>query len=125
MAEINSKDVMKLRNETGLPMMDCKAALAESKGDFEAATDWLRKKMKGKMDKRTDRAAGEGRIGIAVNERSGVAAMVEVRAESDFTAENDNFVKAVQKIAQQALETGHAGELTPTAEMTAVIDEIR
>ena len=125
MAEINPKDVMKLRNETGLPMMDCKAALAESKGDFEAAKDWLRKKMKGKMDKRTDRAAGEGRIGIAVNEQSGVAAMVEVRAESDFTAKNENFVKSVQKVAEQALQTGHAGELTPTAEMTGVIDEIR
>jgi elongation factor Ts len=106
-------------------MMDCKAALAETRGDFEAAKDWLRKKMKGKMDKRTDRAAGEGRIGIAINERSGVAAMVEVRAESDFTAKNENFVKAVQRIADQALEHGHAGELTPTAEMTAVIDEIR
>ncbi len=125
MAEINPKDVMRLRNETGLPMMDCKAALAESKGDFEAAIEWLRKKMKGKMDKRTDRAAGEGRIAIAVNLDSGTAAMAEVRAESDFTAKNENFVKAAQKIAQLALDKGHAGDVTPVPEMTAVIDEIR
>jgi elongation factor Ts len=125
MTQISSQDVMKLRNETGLPMMDCKAALAETKGDFEAAKDWLRKKMKGKMDKRTDRAAGEGRIAIATNDASGVAAIVEVRAESDFTAKNDNFVKAAQKIAGLALEEGQSGAVTPTRDMQAVIDEIR
>lgn len=125
MAEINSKDVMKLRNETGLPMMDCKAALAESKGDFEAAKDWLRKKMKGKMDKRTDRAAGEGRIAIATDTDHGTAALVEVRAESDFTAKNENFVKVANRVAQLAIQTGHAGEVTPTPEMLAAIDEIR
>jgi len=125
MAEINPKDVMKLRNETGLPMMDCKAALGDAKGDLEAAKDILRKKMKGKMDKRTDRAAGEGRIAIATNDASGVAAIVEVRAESDFTAKNENFTKAAQKIAQIALERGHAGEVAPTPEMTTIVDEIR
>lgn len=125
MAEINPKDVMRLRNETGLPMMDCKAALGEAKGDLEAAKDILRKKMKGKMDKRTDRAAGEGRIAIAINEGSGVAALVEVRAESDFTAKNENFVKASQKIAQLALETGHAGDVQTTPQMTAIVDDIR
>jgi elongation factor Ts len=125
MAEINPKDVMKLRNETGLPMMDCKAALAESKGDFEGAKDWLRKKMKGKMDKRTDRAAGEGRIAIAVNEGSGVASIVELRAESDFTAKNENFVKMAQKVAEMALNEGHAGSVAPTASMLAAVDEVR
>jgi elongation factor Ts len=125
MAEINPKDVMRLRNETGLPMMDCKAALAESKGDFEGAKDWLRKKMKGKMDKRTDRAAGEGRIAIATNEGSGVATIVEVRAESDFTAKNENFVKAAQRIAGLALEQANAGDVAPTPAMLAIVDEIR
>jgi elongation factor Ts len=125
MAEINPKDVMKLRNETGLPMMDCKEALIAVKGDFEAAKDHLRKKMKGKMDKRTDRAAGEGRIAIATNDKSGVAALVEVRAESDFTAKNENFVKAAQKIAEIALERGHAGDVQTTPEMTSIIDDIR
>jgi elongation factor Ts len=77
------------------------------------------------MDQRTDRAAGEGRIAIATNPDSGSAAIVEVRAESDFTAKNDNFVKAAQKVAQLAVETGTAGQLTPTAQMNAVIDEVR
>jgi len=125
MSEINAKDVMRLRNQTGLPMMDCKAALTEAKGNFEQAEDILRKKMKGKMDKRTDRAAGEGRIAIATNDASGVAAIVEIRAETDFTAKNENFVKAAQEIARIALEQGHAGEVSPTPAMTAVIDNIR
>lgn len=125
MAEINPKDVMKLRNQTGLPMMDCKEALAATNGDFEAAVDHLRRKMKGKMDKRTDRPATEGRIAIATNDGSGVASIVEIRAESDFTAKNENFVKAAAKIAQIALELGHAGELQPTPEMIAIIDELR
>ena len=124
MAEINPKDVMKLRNETNLPMMDCKAALAESKGDFEAAKEWLRKKMKGKMDKRTDRAAGEGRIAIATNTKSGVATIVEVRAESDFTAKNEKFVASANKIAELAMNE-HAGEVSPTPAMSAIIDEVR
>ena len=84
MAEISAKDVMKLRNETGLAMMECKKALNEAGGDFDAATELLRKKLKGKMEKRLDRAAGEGRIGTAAN--AGAAAIVEIRCETDFTA---------------------------------------
>src|SRR6266446_2824408 len=103
MAEINSKDVMALRQRTGLPLMDCKAALSETKGDMTAAEDWLRKKLKGKMDKRTERAAGEGRIAVAVHIDSGAAAIVEVRAETDFTAKNEKFVAMTQKVAELAL----------------------
>ncbi|MFN0131028.1 MAG: translation elongation factor Ts [Phycisphaerales bacterium] len=124
MPEINPKDVMKLRNDTGLPMMDCKAALAETKGDFEAAKDWLRKKLKGKMDKRTERAAGEGRIAVATNVDSGVAAIIELRAETDFTAKNEKFVSTAKKIAELAIE-GTSGAVTPTAAMTALVDEMR
>lgn len=124
MAEINSKDVMKLRGETGLPLMDCKAALAETNGDFEAAKEWLRKKLKGKMDKRTERAAGEGRIAVSTNFKSGVASIIELRAETDFTAKNEKFVKSAQQIADLAL-LGNAGDVTPTAEMTAIVDELR
>lgn len=125
MSEINAKDVMRLRNQTGLPMMDCKAALTEAKGNFEQAEDILRKKMKGKMDKRTDRAAGEGRIAIAVNVASGVASIVEVRAETDFTAKNEQFVSMVAKVAQLALEKGHAGEVPELPEIKAAIDDVR
>jgi elongation factor Ts len=125
MAEISAKDVMSLRNRTGLPMMDCKEALSQNNGDVTAAEDWLRKKLKGKMDKRTERAAGEGRIAVASDERHGVATIVELRAETDFTAKNDKFVGAARKIAELALTAPGAGELQPTPEMTALVDDLR
>ncbi|MFG0284571.1 MAG: translation elongation factor Ts [Phycisphaerales bacterium JB039] len=125
MAEISAKDVMKLRNKTGLPMMACKKALAETGGDVDAAEEYLRKQLKGKMETRTERAAGEGRIAIAVNERSGSAAIVELRAETDFTARNEQFVAAAKKVAELAVD-GPAGQVTePTDEMRAPIDELR
>src|SRR5215813_3487986 len=108
MAEINAKDVMALRNATGLGMMDCKAALTETKGDVAAAEDWLRKKLKGKMDARTARAAGEGRVAIEIEHDGRSAAIVELRAETDFTAKNDSFVKAAKDLAKLALKQ-HAG----------------
>jgi elongation factor Ts len=122
MAEISAKDVMALRNETGLAMMECKKALQETGGDVEAAKDYLRKKLKGKMDTRTDRAAGEGRIAVSVN-GSG-AAIVELRAETDFTAKNDQFIATADKVATLSLAAAE-GPVTPTAEMTAAIDTIR
>jgi elongation factor Ts len=125
MAEISAKDVMKLRNETGLPMMACKKALEETGGDVEAAKDLLRKQLKGKMDARTDRAAGEGRIGIAINEAAGTAAIVELRAESDFTAKNESFVSAAQRVAEIALLQGHTGAVEQVDDIKAVVDELR
>lgn len=122
MAEINAKDVMKLRNATGLAMMECKKALAEAEGDFEQAENLLRLKLKGKMDKRTERAAAEGCIAIAVKGDS--MAVAEVRAETDFTAKNDQFVAMAQKVAELALAEP-AGEISPTEEMTAAVDNIR
>ena len=124
MPEISAKDVMNLRNRTGLPMMDCKAALVEAKGNVDAAEEILRKKLKGKMDKRTDRAAGEGRIAIAINDASGVASIVELRAESDFTAKNENFVKGAQQVAELAI-SGPSGDVPATAEITKVVDNLR
>ncbi|MEM9065668.1 MAG: translation elongation factor Ts [Planctomycetota bacterium] len=122
MADISAKDVMALRNKTGLAMMECKKALAEAGGDPEKAEELLRKKLKGKMDTRTDRAAGEGRIGIAIGD--GAAAIVEIRAETDFTAKNDKFVEVTDKIATMALGSG-AGDVAETDEMKALIDDLR
>ena len=122
MADISAKDVMALRNKTGLSMMECKKALVETGGDQEAAEDFLRKKMKGKMDTRTDRIAGEGRVAISVNDAG--ASIVEIRAETDFTAKNDQFIAATDKVAQMALEAGE-GAVEPTDGMKATIDEIR
>lgn len=123
-AEISAAVVMKLRNQTGLSMMECKKALAEAGGDFDKAEELLRKNMKGKMDTKTDRAAGEGRIAVSVNEGSGVATIVELRAETDFTAKNENFVKAAQTLANLAINES-AGDVKASAGMTKVIDELR
>ncbi|MBL9002037.1 MAG: translation elongation factor Ts [Phycisphaerae bacterium] len=120
--ELNAKDVMNLRNETGLPMMACKAALIEAQGDLEKAKDLLRKQLKGKMDTKTDRASGEGRIAVALSREA--AAIVEVRCETDFTAKNDKFVSACQKVAELAIDS-HAGDVPATAAMTALVDELR
>jgi elongation factor Ts len=74
---VAAKDVMSLRQKTGLGMMDCKEALKATDGDMTAAEDWIRKKRKGKMDSRTERATGEGCICILID--GGVAAIVEVK----------------------------------------------
>ena len=87
--DVNAKDVMALRQKTGLGMMDCKKALIEAGGDAAAAEEALREKLKGKMDTRADRAAGEGCIAIAIDGDKG--AILEMRAETDFTARNDSF----------------------------------
>ncbi len=124
MAEISAKEVMNLRNRTGLSMMECKKALQESVGDVEAAEDLLRKKLKGKMDARTDRAAGEGRIAVAISDDGRAGAIVELRSETDFTAKNENFVAAALKVAGLAL-SAKAGDVAVTAEMARIVDELR
>ncbi len=118
----DAKDVMTLRQKTGLGMMDCKKALAEKNGDPTAAEEWLRETKKGKMDSRTERTTGEGRISIS--EDSGCAAIVEVQTETDFTARNESFVEAVEKIASIALQ-GEDGDITANDEMTALVDNLR
>ncbi|MBX3358931.1 MAG: translation elongation factor Ts [Phycisphaeraceae bacterium] len=122
--EIDAKTVMALRNKTGLSMMECKKALQESSGNMEAAEDLLRKKLKGKMDARTERAAGEGRIAIATNPGAGSAAIIELRAETDFTAKNEKFISVANRLAELALDA-HAGEITATAPMTSIVDDLR
>src|ERR1700678_2856773 len=76
MANVTAPMVKDLRDKTGAGMMDCKAALAETNGDIEAAIDWLRKKGLAKAAKKSSRVAAEGLIGIAVGGDSGV--VVEV-----------------------------------------------
>jgi elongation factor Ts len=104
MAEITAALVKQLRDKTGAGMMDCKKALAETKGDLEAAGDWLRKSGLLKAAKKAGRVAAEGLIGIAVGEHSGV--LVEVNAETDFVARNDDFKSFVKSAAELALKEG-------------------
>ena len=125
MAAISAKDVMALRNRTGLAMMECKKALVEAEGDAERAEDLLRKKLKGKMDAKTDRAAGEGRIAISLSDDHSAAAIVELRAETDFTAKNDGFIETAQKLADAALASGATGEVSADDAMSKLVDDIR
>lgn len=88
MAQITAAAVAQLRERTGLGMMDCKKALTETDGDVEAAVEFLRKK--GVKD-RGDRVAGEGVVMSHVSADGRTAALVELNAETDFVARNDDF----------------------------------
>ena len=98
MAEISAKAVAELRKQTGCGMMDCKNALKDSNGDFEAAVKLLREKGMAATAKKADRIAAEGLVDIMTI--GNVTAMVEVNSETDFVAKNaifQEFVKSVLK----------------------------
>jgi len=113
MAEITAGMVKSLRESTGVGMMDCKAALAATNGDMEAATDWLRAKGLAKAAKKSTRVAAEGLVGIAVNGTTGAA--VEVNSETDFVARNEKFQAMVADIAKLALSADGNSEKLKTA----------
>ena len=94
-------DVKNLRERTGAGMMDCKKALDETGGDFEAAVDALRAKGLAAAAKKSSRTAAEGLVGVAVSDTKGVA--VEVNSETDFVAKNDQFQDFVRKTTEVAL----------------------
>ncbi len=97
---ISASLVKELREKTGAGMMDCKAALTETKGDIESAIDWLRKKGLSKAAKKAGRVAAEGLVGLDVSGKTG--AVVEVNSETDFVARNEQFQDMVLKIASLA-----------------------
>jgi elongation factor Ts len=101
MAEITAALVKDLREKTGAGMMDCKNALTASEGDIEGAIDWLRKKGLAAAAKKSGRVASEGLVGISAAAREG--AVVEVNAETDFVARNDQFQAYVRDVAKLAL----------------------
>jgi elongation factor Ts len=101
MAEITAALVKGLREKTGVGMMDCKKALEETKGDVEAAVDWLRAKGLSKAAKKADRAAAEGIVAIALAADQGT--VIELNSETDFVARNADFQKAAGGFAKLAL----------------------
>jgi len=101
MATITATMVKELRDKTGAGMMDCKAALAETDGDMEAAVDWLRAKGLAKAAKKAGRVAADGLIGLAANAKE--AALVEVNSETDFVARNETFQTMALGIAEAAV----------------------
>lgn len=100
---ISAADVNKLRQMTGAGMMDCKKALMESNGDFEAAIDFLRKKGQKISLNRADRAAKEGAVIAMTSDDRKTGVIIELNCETDFVAKNDEFVKFAQDIAKLAL----------------------
>ncbi len=112
MAEITAGMVKDLREKTGVGMMDCKAALAATNGDMDAAVDWLRTKGLAKAAKKSTRIAAEGLVGVAVKGTTGAA--VEVNSETDFVARNEKFQAMVAEITKLALEAGGNSEKLKT-----------
>jgi elongation factor Ts len=106
MAEITASLVKELRERTGAGMMECKKALTENNGDIDVAAEALRKSGAAKADKKADRVAAEGRVGVAQD--GGNAVLVEVNSETDFVANDINFKNFVQSVAQAALASGAA-----------------
>ena len=104
--EITASLVKELRERTGAGMMECKKALTENNGDIDAAAEALRESGAAKADKKADRVAAEGRIGVAQD--GGKAVLVEVNSETDFVANDANFKNFVQSVAQAALASGAA-----------------
>ena len=102
MAQITAALVKQLRDKTGAGMMDCKKALTETDGELEAAVDWLRKSGLAQAQRKAGRTAAEGLIGLAT--APGKAAMVEINAETDFVARNNDFQAVVREVATLALD---------------------
>lgn len=101
---ISAQDVKKLRDATGVGMMDCKKALEETDGDFEAAVDLLRKKGQKVAAKRAEKEADEGLIVTQLSEDDRTGAIVEVNCETDFVARNDDFQSFAENIGTIVLE---------------------
>ena len=88
-----------LRERTGAGMLDCKKALTEASGDIDAAVDWLRKKGIAKAAKKSGRAAAEGVVASYIHAGGKIGVLLEVNAETDFVAKNDQFLGFVNDIA--------------------------
>ena len=102
MAEFSAKDVAELRKQTGCGMMDCKNALKDANGDFQAAVKLLREKGMAATAKKADRIAAEGLVDIMTV--GDVTAMVEVNSETDFVAKNAIFQEFVKVILKTIIE---------------------
>jgi elongation factor Ts len=103
MSAITAADINKLRQATGAGMMDCRKALTETNGDFEAAIDWLRKQGQKVAAKRSDREAKEGVIIAQTSADNKTGFVVCISCETDFVSKNAEFVAFAQTIADAAV----------------------
>ena len=102
-ATITAQDINKLRQATGAGMMDCRKALTETAGDFEAAIDWLRKQGQKVAAKRSDREAKEGVVIAKTTPDNKTGFIVSITCETDFVSKNADFVAFAQSIADAAV----------------------
>ena len=101
---VNAKDVQALRQATGAGMMDCKKALEESGGDYEAAKKWLREKGLAASAKRTERESNQGVVALSID--CPQAAIVKLKCETDFVASSESFIAEAQAIADLVRDRG-------------------
>jgi len=102
--QISAADVNKLRQQTGAGMMDCKKALTETNGDFEAAIDFLRKKGAKVAASRQDRESNEGVVISRTSADGKTGVIIELNCETDFVAKNAEFIAFANEIANKAVE---------------------
>ena len=105
MANFTNQDVMKLREQTGVGMMDCKKALVATDGNFDEAIKYLREKGMASAAKKASRVAAEGIVKCLVADDKKTAVAVEVNCETDFVARSDQFVELVDNIAKHLLQS--------------------
>ncbi|MBN2729836.1 MAG: elongation factor Ts [Bacteroidales bacterium] len=104
MANITAADVYKLRDMTGVGVMDCKKALVEAEGDFDAAIDILRKKGQKLASKRAEREANEGIVIAKISDDKSFGAVMMLNCETDFVGKNEDFVANANKFIDVAME---------------------
>ncbi len=119
MPDFTAKDVQALRQASGAGMMDAKRALETTAGDFDAALQALREKGLAKADSRSDRQSSDGAVAIAQN--GDTVALVELKAETDFSAKAADFVALAQSLADAVLAGGEGA----TADHSDAIDDLR
>lgn len=106
MAEISAADVRSLRDRTGLPMMDCKKALAESGGNMDKAIGWLKERNKGKLEERAGNVTAEGRMFVALAPDASAAGIVEIQCESAPVATSESLKELGDTLAKETLASG-------------------
>ena len=105
---ISAQDVKQLKEMTNCGMMDCKRALEQTNGDFDAAVKYLREQGLAKAAKKAARIAAEGLVYTKIDEAKKVGAIVEVNSETDFAAKSDRFIEFVDMVAQTVIDNDAA-----------------
>ena len=118
---ITAELVKSLREKTGAGMMDCKKVLTETNGDMDKAIELLRERGIAKAAKKSDRIAAEGLVYAIVSDDKKVGAVVEVNAETDFVAKNQDFRAFVADVAKQVLEKNPADVAELLAQESVVV----